>query len=82
MGARPLAMLGPKVFATTLNSRMASTPSSSPLAPPGCRLISLALVNSMPFRRKMFSCGRWPETANMLPMAELEVPTPPLRAAV
>ena len=65
---------------TTLNSRTASTPSNWPLAPPGVILISEAPVYSMPFNRKRFSCGRRPDTANMLPTAELDVPTPPERS--
>jgi hypothetical protein len=38
-----------------------------------------APVYSIPFSRKRFSCGLRPATANMLPTAEFEVPTPPER---
>ncbi len=58
---------------------MPSMPSSWPEVPPGVVLISEAPVYSMPLRRKRLSWGRRPETENMLPTEEFEVPTPPER---
>jgi hypothetical protein len=69
------------VSVTTANSRTASTPSNWPLAPPGVLSISDAPVYSTPFSRKRFSCGLRPETANMLPTTEFDVPTVPERSA-
>ena len=54
-------------------------PSSWPEVPPGVVLISEAPVYSMPLSRKRLSCGRRPETENMLPTEEFEVPVPPER---
>ena len=39
-------------------------------------------VYSIPFKRKRFASGRCPETENMLPTAEADVPTPPARSPV
>ena len=66
----------------TLNSRTASTPSSCWLVPPGVMLFSAAPVNSTPFKRKIFCCGRFPSTAKLLPLVELETPMPPVFSQV
>ena len=58
---------------------MPSIPSSWPEVPPGVVLIRDAPVYSIPFSRKRLSCGRRPETENMLPTEEFEVPVLPER---
>ncbi len=68
----------PYVSRRMLNSLTESMPISCPLAPPGVMLFSAAPVNSTPFSRKRFCCGRLPETANMLAVVELEIPIPPV----
>ena len=77
--SRALAILGAvsvldhREFAHRIHAQQLSA------APPGVLLISEALVNSIPFSRKRFSCGRRPETANIFPTTEFEVPIPPAR---
>ena len=45
-------------------------------------LFSAAPVNSTPFSRNRFCCGRLPETAKLLPVVEFETPMPPVFSEV
>ena len=60
LAARLLAVFGAVGVAQDVELANASMPRSCPLAPPGVMLFSAAPVNSTPFNRNRFCCGRSP----------------------
>jgi hypothetical protein len=45
-------------------------------------LFSAAPVNSTPFKRNRFCCGRFPDTEKLFAVVELETPVPPVFSQV
>ena len=74
---RPIGICDDRKFPDRINTQQLAA-----FTPPGVLLTSEALVYSTPLSRKRFSCGLRPDTANIFPTTEFEVPIPPDRCDV